>query len=144
MAPSNTQPGKAGGEVNPTMVSVSSSTYDLWYDAAGVDADLVVECWISHGPRADDATFDPEVGDVVFVGDEEEPPIQARVVRRQDDRVAVQCNSRTHRTQGAATRVDPPFVGAEPSGARSQCLSRAVRDDEQPGAACASILARAR
>jgi hypothetical protein len=72
------------------MVSVGSSTYDLWYDATSVGADLVVECWISHGPRADDSTFDPKVGDRVSVGDDEEPPMRARVVRRDGDRVAVQ------------------------------------------------------
>lgn len=72
------------------MVSVGSSTYDLWYDATTVGADLVVDCWISHGPRAGDTTFDPQPGDHVSVGDEEEPPLRGRVVRRQGDRVAVQ------------------------------------------------------
>ena len=33
--------------------------YDLWYDATSVGADLVVETWISHGPRASDESFDP-------------------------------------------------------------------------------------
>jgi hypothetical protein len=36
--------------------------------------------WISQGPRASDTTFDPVVGDVVVVGDDEVPPRQARVV----------------------------------------------------------------
>jgi hypothetical protein len=76
--------------VIPTMVSVGSSTYDLWYDATSVGSDLVVECWISHGPRATDETFDPQPGDQVQVGDDEEPPLLARVVRRKGDRVAVQ------------------------------------------------------
>ena len=80
------------------MVIVNGSTYDLWYDATSVGADLVVECWISHGPRATDATFDPQPGDQVFVGDDEEPPLRARVVRRHDDRLAVQVQieSTTH------------------------------------------------
>jgi hypothetical protein len=69
---------------------VTASTYDLWYDATSVGADLVAECWISHGPRADDPTFDPQPGDRVAVGDDEEAPLPARVVRRQGDRVAVQ------------------------------------------------------
>lgn len=49
-----------------------SHAYDLRYDANGVGADLVVETWISHGPRANDAVFDP------------------RVVRRDGNRVWVQ------------------------------------------------------
>lgn len=64
--------------------------YDLWYDATAVGADLVVDCWISHGPRAGDSTFDPQIGDQVLVGDDEEAPLTARVVRREGDRVAVQ------------------------------------------------------
>lgn len=72
------------------MVSVESSTYDLWYDATTVGADLVVECWISHGPRAADETFDPQPGDFLVVGDGDEPPLRARVLRRNADRVAVQ------------------------------------------------------
>lgn len=72
------------------MVSVGSSTYDLWYDATSVGADLVVECWISHGPRAADPGFDPQPGDSVAIGDGEEPPLRARVLRRNGDRVAVQ------------------------------------------------------
>lgn len=67
-----------------------STTYDLWYDANTVGADLVVVCWISHGPRAADSTFDPVPGDTVVIGDDEEAPRRARVVRRDDDRVSVQ------------------------------------------------------
>jgi hypothetical protein len=72
------------------LVGGAARTYDLWYDATSVGPDLVVECWISHGPRADDSTFDPQPGDHLTVGDDEEPPLRARVVRRQSDRVAVQ------------------------------------------------------
>lgn len=72
------------------MLSMGSSTYDLWYDATSVGADMVVECWISHGPRATDAAFDPQPGDRVLVGDDEERPLRARVVRRQGDRLSVQ------------------------------------------------------
>ena len=60
---------------------MNSPAYDLWYDATSVGADLVVETWISHGPRADDATFDPQPGDWVTVGDDEEPDLRARVIR---------------------------------------------------------------
>jgi hypothetical protein len=69
---------------------VTASTYDMWYDATTVGPDLVVLCWISHGPRADDAGFDPQPGDFVVIGDDEEPPLRARVIRRDGDRVAMQ------------------------------------------------------
>lgn len=72
------------------MDSVTDRTYDLWYDAATVGADLVVLCWISHGPRAGDPGFDPTIGDHVMIGDDEEAPLSARVIRRDGDRVAVQ------------------------------------------------------
>lgn len=67
-----------------------TSSYDLWYDANTVGRDLVVICWISHGPRASDSTFDPSPGDDVVIGDEDETPLGARVVRRDGDRVTVQ------------------------------------------------------
>lgn len=63
---------------------------DLWFDPNGVDADLMVECWLSHGPRADDESFDPQPGDVVIVGDDEEDPSRARVTSRDTDRVWLQ------------------------------------------------------
>lgn len=66
-----------------------SEPFDLWYDATTVDAHLVVETWIRHGPRADDATFDPQPGDWVTVGDDEEPSIRGRVTRRSDNKVWV-------------------------------------------------------
>jgi hypothetical protein len=72
------------------IVATSTAAYDLWYDATTVGADLVVECWISHGPRAEDPTFDPRLGDQVTVGDDEEAPLRGRVVRRDGDRLAVQ------------------------------------------------------
>ena len=73
------------------MVAVGATlgAYDLWYDATTVAADLVVECWISHGPHAGDPTFDPLPGDQVRVGDDEERPLSARVIRRQQDQVTV-------------------------------------------------------
>ena len=72
--------------------------YDLRYDPNEVAGDLVVECWISHSPRAHDASFDPKVADLVIVGDDEEPPLQGRVVRRDGNRVWVQLDlaSRSH------------------------------------------------
>ena len=41
------------------MLNMTTGVYDLWYDATTVGADLVVETWISHGPRAADPRFDP-------------------------------------------------------------------------------------
>ncbi|HEX8003693.1 MAG TPA: hypothetical protein VF519_13465 [Mycobacteriales bacterium] len=64
-------------------------TYDLWYDASTVGANLIVECRISHGPRAADPTFDPHPGDVVSIGDADEPPLRGRVVARRGDQVRV-------------------------------------------------------
>jgi hypothetical protein len=77
-------------------LSVMAVAYDLWYDANAVGGDLVVETWISHGPRAGDEGFDPQPGDVVLAGDDEERPLPGRVVRRDGDRVWVQLDlSRT-------------------------------------------------
>lgn len=67
-----------------------SAPYDLWFDPNEVGGDLVVECWISHGPRADDPGFDPQPGDEVAVSDDEDPPLPARLVRRDGNRVWVQ------------------------------------------------------
>lgn len=80
--------GRARGVANVVFVSAGRA-YDLTYDPNDVDGDLVVECWISHGSRASDSTFDPQVGDALLVGDEEEPPLSAVVVRRDSNRVWV-------------------------------------------------------
>ena len=66
--------------------------FDLEYDPNEVGGDMVVECSISQGPRADDAAFDPQPGDWIVVGDDEEAPRKARVVRRDTNRVWVQVN----------------------------------------------------
>lgn len=75
--------------MSPSIGGVSTA-YDLWYDATTVDGHLGVTCWISHGPRANDPSFDPQPGDRVLLGDDEEEPLPARVVRRDRDRVTVQ------------------------------------------------------
>lgn len=72
------------------MVDMDAAPYDLWFDPNSVAGDLMVECWISHGPRADDADFDPAPGDWLTVGDGEEAPLKARVIERRGDRVSVQ------------------------------------------------------
>jgi len=72
------------------MNDVADEPYDLWFDPNSVGGDMVAECWISHGPRADDEDFDPAPGDWLTVGDGDEAPLRARVVRRQGDRLSVQ------------------------------------------------------
>lgn len=72
------------------MKAMAADAYDLWFDANTVDADLVVLCWIPHGPRKDDPSFDPQPGNHVHVGDDDEAPLRARVIRRDGDQVAVQ------------------------------------------------------
>jgi hypothetical protein len=67
------------------IVEATTGAYDLWYDATTVGSDLVVECWISHGPRAGDPAFDPRPGDRVTVGDDGEAPLRAQVVRREGE-----------------------------------------------------------
>ena len=71
-------------------ISDVDAAFDLWYDANTVGADLVTVCWISHGPRAGDHSFDPSPGDVVLIGDNEEAPLRARIIRRNGDEVDVQ------------------------------------------------------
>ena len=69
---------------------MDTALYDQWFDANSVAGDMVAECWISHGPRADDADFDPAPGDWLTVGDGDETPLRARVIKRQGDRLSVQ------------------------------------------------------
>ena len=73
-----------------------SAGYDLRYDANSVGGDLVVETWISHGPRADDPSFDPQPGDWLLIGDDEEQPVRSRVVRCDRNRVWVQLDLSHH------------------------------------------------
>jgi hypothetical protein len=51
------------------------------------DDSLVTDTFIRLGPRAEDASFDPQPGDVLLAGDDDEPPVPAAVVRRDHDRV---------------------------------------------------------
>lgn len=77
-------------------------SYDLWFDPNAVDRDLMVECWISHGPRAEDPSFDPRTGDEVLVSDDEEQPSLATVIRRESNRVWVRIHVATHSLGGSA------------------------------------------
>ncbi|MCL5447495.1 MAG: hypothetical protein M1350_08885 [Actinobacteria bacterium] len=72
------------------MVNMASKAYDLWFDPNSVGGDLVVECWISHGPRKDDTVFDPQPGDWLIAGDDDVEPIRGRVIRREENRVWLQ------------------------------------------------------
>ena len=56
------------------MEAVREEAFDLHYDPNDVGGDLVVERWISPGPRAEDPGFDPQPSDLVTLGDDEEPP----------------------------------------------------------------------
>lgn len=70
-------------------MTMADPAFDLWFDPNTVGADLVVETWISHGPRRDDPGFDPKPGDGVLVGDDDDEPLAARVIGRDADRVTV-------------------------------------------------------
>ena len=72
------------------MTSMPNQGYDMNFDPNEVGNDLVVECWISQGPRADDPQFDPQPCDWVTVGDDAGEPLRARVTRRASNRVWVQ------------------------------------------------------
>ncbi len=67
-----------------------SVTADLLYDPNEIGPDCVVECWISHGPRADDSSFDPQPGQMVSLIDDDGEPLRGRVFRREGNVVSVQ------------------------------------------------------
>jgi hypothetical protein len=69
---------------------IEAAPFDFLYDPNEVGRGQVVECWISQGPRAVDPSFDPQPGDWVLAGDEEETPVTAQVLRRDDDLVSLQ------------------------------------------------------
>ena len=65
----------------------SKTEFELRYDRHEVDGDLVVECWISQGPRPNDATFDPSSSDWVTAVDDEVASRRAPVTKREGNRV---------------------------------------------------------
>lgn len=97
---SRTQPGQAPDA--GTLNVMDGPSYDLWFDPNAVDRDLMVECWISHGPRAEDPSFDPRTGDEVLVSDDEEQPSLATVIRRESNRVWVHIHVAAHSLGGSA------------------------------------------
>ena len=68
---------------------VDASLPDLWFDPNAVGDDMVVDCWISNGPRAEDAGFDPSPGDWLVLDDGDDAPVRAYVIARSGDRVSV-------------------------------------------------------
>ena len=72
------------------MQATDKTEHDLSYDPNEVGRDLVVDCWISQGPRAIDVMFDPQPSDWVIAGDGEVAPRRVRVTRREGNRVWVQ------------------------------------------------------
>ena len=72
-----------------SLIDVATELYDLWFDPNSAGGDMVVECWISHGPRANDPDFAPVPGDWLMVGDGDEVPLRARVIKHSGDRVSV-------------------------------------------------------
>ena len=115
---STTRPGATDDTGTLGSMAESSAPYDLWYDPNAVGGDLVVETWISHGPHAGDDEFAPQPGDVVLAGDDEARPLQARVIRRDADRVWIQLHlaDHTHAVAQTSTRRV-----RRPTGAVSTC-----------------------
>jgi len=75
------------------MTDMDTVLYDLWFEPDFVAGDMVAECQIGHGPCADDSDFDPTPGGWLTVGDGDEAPLRARVIKRRGDRVSVQIDS---------------------------------------------------
>ncbi len=88
---------------------MTAHDYDLRYDANSVGADLVVETRISHSPRANDTTFNPQPADWVLIGDDDEPPVRSRVIRRDGNRVWVQLDL-THLLAGVSSATADAVV----------------------------------
>jgi len=92
----------------------------VWSDATSVNAELVVETWVSHGPLASDPAFDPRAGEWVVVGDDDEPPIGGRILRRDGNKVWVQLDP-AGTSDGRAQVADPvaPPVATHTEGSES-------------------------
>ena len=81
---------------------MTDEAHDLQYDPNEVGGDLVVECWISHGPQAEDPGFDPQPADTVILGDDEQPPSEAGASAA----TASGCGSRSIRPQRLTPALD--------------------------------------
>lgn len=72
------------------MTAMAGKKADLFYDPNDIGSDCVVRCRISNGPRNDDASFDPAIGDRVTLVDDDGEVLTGRVTARDHDRVWVQ------------------------------------------------------
>jgi hypothetical protein len=63
---------------------------DLFYDPNDIGPGGLLSSFISLGPRADDETLDPKVGDHVELVDHDKVRLRGRVTGRVGDRVTVQ------------------------------------------------------
>ncbi|MFN7148945.1 MAG: hypothetical protein ACK4V6_05635 [Microthrixaceae bacterium] len=70
---------------------------DLIYDPNDIGSDCVVRCRISNGPRDDDASFNPTIGDHVTLIDDDGEVLRGRVTARDADRVWVQTDIQSRR-----------------------------------------------
>jgi hypothetical protein len=74
---------------------------DLMYDPNDIGSDCVVRCRISNGPRNDDPSFTPVIGDRVTLVDDDGEVLVGRVTARDGDRVWVQVDLRAPRAKSA-------------------------------------------
>lgn len=74
---------------------------DLIYDPNDIGSDCVVRCRISNGPRNNDESFNPVIGDRVTLVDDDGEVLRGRVTARDGDRVWVQTDLQTPLTKSA-------------------------------------------
>ena len=72
------------------MTTMTEGAVDLLYDPNDIGPDCVVSSLISYGPRGNDGTFDPQVGDRVTLIDHDDVVLHGRVTERGGDIVKVQ------------------------------------------------------
>lgn len=74
---------------------------DLMYDPNDVGPDCVVRSRISTGPRREDTSFDPQIGDRDVLVDDDEIVVRGRVTARDGDRVWAQLDLQVPLPQSA-------------------------------------------
>lgn len=72
------------------MAAMAETRADLLYDPNDIGPDCVVRSRISNGPRGQDPTFDPQIGDRVVLIDHDGEILCGRVTDRCGDGVWVQ------------------------------------------------------
>ena len=83
------------------MTIMAAVDADLIYDPNDIGSDCVVRCRISNGPRNDDASFNPVIGDRVALVDDDGEVLHGRVTARDGDRGRVQADLQTPLTKSA-------------------------------------------